>query len=185
MNTELPSWVKNNTPLDINHHSRLVVEADRLCYLAGIPKGALGEHLSDKCLVMEKAWLTKVQSHRKEGLAGFITFNTKHISVRFESLTAWCMRNHIDARVKSLTKFMEDPYTGEIVFIPYFYDKNNPPLAKWDAPTLLDMLVTRQLAGKITIIHIDGEGAMKSLKVAYGASFHSFLSDKFYTDKGC
>jgi len=151
-------------------HRRLIQELPHLAKVAHIPEHLVYKPLSGFCTPEEVEWVRGVRSHPENGCYGMwysVMSESPTIMERMQAIAAACLRNFIDARVMSMQEVinalssdtMPEP---TVLLIPNFWTgwKAENAGHKYKAERLGELLISRQLAGHLTVIYAENKSGL-------------------------
>jgi len=163
-------------------HARLLSDLEHYAGVAGIPQHMIHEPMAKYCSPEECDWIKNIKLHREKGMAGLcLTGINKEYPVerRMMAMAAALLRNYVDARVLTMHSLLGEYENGEVesptvLLIPNFYveysgGKTN---TNWQVQILQDLLMSRMVAGKITIIYVQ---SLEGLRERFGESLGTFI----------
>lgn len=168
--------------LDRTVHARLLQDIERVAEIANVPVHMLHFSMKNYCSASEIEWVKQFNTHVKEETAGYCMTKVDDPSIRMQAMTAALLRNFIDARVVTVETMLEwaeedDPPIPTVLLVPNFsIVLKGDSFPSWKVQKLYDILMTRYVSGKQTVVYIE---SLSTLAKNYGQQFAEFIKTRW------
>jgi hypothetical protein len=165
-------------------HDKLIADLDKFAEEAGVMPKWIEQPLAGGPAECDLQWLKRYKFHTGEGKSGYlITGNHLDVTDRFAAIAGALVRNWINARVMPLNSVLElledgDEPVASCLLIPNFFMgvSLEGQAAPWKIVRMLDLLISRRLEGKQTVLYVQHEGQMAA---KYGVAFKEHFEKHF------
>lgn len=165
-------------------HARLVADIKNICATANVPELFVYNSMKSYCGADEIDWVVNFSSYKKT-FAGLVLKGLPNPDTRCMAIAGALLRNFKDARVMTVSQILEATKNGKTLdftclLIPNLYvvtTKGNA-LTSWQSSLLYDVLLSRFVANKPTVVAVEN---LSALEEEYGSVFAQHLKMHYRT----
>ena len=170
-------------------HARLKADRINICRVANVPVTMLEKSATEYCKDPELQYLRKYPRYQREGKGLLLTgLHKPGADTKMQAMTCTFLRNFIDARVLTVQHLLDEHEEAGIfpdptvLLIPnLFVVQTGKALTAWMTQLLYDLLLSRHVAGRMTIAYVED---MDGLGKVYGSYFKQHLAEHYIEAKG-
>jgi hypothetical protein len=163
--------------LDPIVHQRIIADMARFCEIANVPANFVRHSMKGYCNEGEIEWVRQFNVHLKNNVGGLVIIGNDRPETRCMAIAGTLVRQFIDARIMSLNHLVANPEEAAlptVLVVPNLHMKSfGNPLTAWQIQTVYDVLLSRLVKNKPTVVCVENLQAMGD---AYGPVFMEHLN---------
>jgi hypothetical protein len=160
----------------------LISDITHVSEMANIPIKFITHSMKEFCPQEDMDFVRHHRKLKAEGKSGLLMVGESNAETRMMAMCGAFIRNFIDARVIPVNTLLAAQESGDVpnpsvLLIPNLYlDLFGKSLPAWKVQALYDLILSRFVAGKVTIFYAEN---MSGLEKAYGRMFADHLNNNY------